>query len=853
MPEAAPGPQRAPGLDSTAKIVLFSIVLAGLAGLLALVGIRGHGAVLGSFQVAWPLLALGFVLADTFAVHIELRDNAHSFTMIELPLMIGLFLCPPDQMILARMVGMLVALVGVRRQRLLKTLFNLALGTLETVALIAVFLAVVNPLHTTGARVWLAAIAAAIMVNLIQSVAITIVIGLSGAPVGKGVAARMAGLGALTAVGMASLGIVSVMVVEINHVGLALVGAVAGLMFVAYRGYAMQAQGYGNLENLYELTRKLACAPSLEDSMRFTLEEACELVRAEQSELALLESNDASTSTVRVRLTKARELQMISEPFDHDIVHATVMETQAAVVIPRTTSDPAQRRYLTENHIVDLVSVPVFQSGSIVGTLAAHNRLGDVSTFDSEDAKIFATLAHHVGTALENARLIERLRTEVAQKEHQALHDTLTGLGNRDLFAIRADAALRESQAGGWQVAVMLMDLNRFKDVNDTLGHHHGDMLLQQVAERVTHAMPKAATIARLGGDEFALLLPQIRSATEAEHAAVSVQTALQHPFVVGRVQLAVNAAIGISVAPAHGTDVSTLLQHADIAMYNAKDNRDAGVEIYDADHNRHSTRRLTLAAELQTAISQRELEVYYQPKADLRTGRVVGVEALARWQHAQHGAIPPDEFVELAESTGLMRQMTTLVLDLALQQIHSWRDVGLDLPVAVNLSARSLLEIDLAEQLETMCRTHAVEPRQLILEITETQMMADPQRTISLLERVAELGIQVSIDDFGTGYSSLAYLQRLPVHEIKVDKSFVLAMTADDTNTKIVRSIIDLGHNLQLRVVAEGVEDRYTWDALKALGCDIAQGYYLSRPLPAHQLTPWLQQQFAQPPSIPA
>ena len=842
-PEAAPGPQRAPGLDSTTKIVLFSLFLAGAAGLLAFVTIPGHDTAVGSTRVAWPVLAVAFALADVFAVHIELRDNAHSFTMNELPLMIGLFLCPPGQMIMARLAAMLVALVLVRRVRMLKLVFNLALAALETVLVIAVFHAVVDALgHATGAPAWGAAVAAAVVVGVLQAVAIAIVIRLSGAPREPGVAVRLALLGTLTAVGVASLGVVCVIVIENDPLGVVLIAAVAGLMYVAYRGYATQAQRYGNLEKLYDLTRKLASASTLEDSMRYTLQEACELVRAEQSELTLLESADGSAATVRVRLTKDRELQMVSDTDALDSVHATVMSTNAPVVFTRTTSVPAERRYLTENRLLDIVAVPVFQGGAIVGTLAAHNRLGDVSTFDDEDAKLFATLAHHVGTALENARLIERLRSEVAAKEYQALHDTLTGLGNRDLFAARAELALRESQAGGWHVAVMLMDLNRFKDVNDTLGHHHGDILLQQVAERVTHAMPKAATIARLGGDEFALLLPQIRSVAEAEHAAVAVQTALQHPFTVGRVQLAVNAAIGISVAPAHGTDVSTLLQHADIAMYNAKDNRDAGVELYDADNNRHSTRRLTLAAELQSAIADRDLEVYFQPKADLRTGRLVGLEALARWQHPQHGPIPPDEFVELAESTGLMRQMTTLVLDLALAQIQEWNEVGLDLPVSVNLSARSLLDVDLAGQLEGMCAAHSVAPRQLVLEITETQMMADPERTIALLERVAQLGIEVSIDDFGTGYSSLAYLQRLPVHEIKVDKSFVLAMTADDTNTKIVRSIIDLGHNLQLRVVAEGVEDRYTWDALDTLGCDIAQGYYLSRPLPAAQLTPWLQ-----------
>jgi diguanylate cyclase (GGDEF)-like protein len=390
----------------------------------------------------------------------------------------------------------------------------------------------------------------------------------------------------------------------------------------------------------------------------------------------------------------------------------------------------------------------------------------------------------------------------------------------------------------------MLMDLNRFKDVNDTLGHHHGDLLLQQVARRIGTVLPEPGMIARLGGDEFVVLLPQIRNQEQAEQIAIGIQAALQQPFVVDRMQLAVTAAIGIAVAPAHGTEVSTLLQHADIAMYNAKENGDGGVEVYDPDQNRHSTRRLTLAAELQTAIADGDLEVHYQPKAVLETGALVGVEALVRWQHPTHGPIPPDEFVPLAEGTGQMRAMTTLVLDRVLQQVSAWRDAGVELAVSVNLSVRSLIDLDFAGQLDALCRARGVDPSALVLEITETQMMADPTRTIRMLEQLASLGIEISVDDFGTGYSSLSYLQRLPVHEIKVDKSFVLGMTADDANTKIVRSIVDLGHNLGLRVVAEGVEDRITWDALAALGCDIAQGYYLSRPLPGPQLTSWLRSQ---------
>jgi diguanylate cyclase (GGDEF)-like protein len=644
-----------------------------------------------------------------------------------------------------------------------------------------------------------------------------------------------------------------VIVIESDPVGILLIGAIAVLMFLAYRGYAVQSQRYTNLQKLYDLTRKLARSPDLTDSMRVTLQEARELVRASESELLLFQGVDDVGPAVLVRLTGDGELQMVADDDGGpDMVRDAVVATGHGVVIARTTNDERERAYLDDHHLLDLVVVPVFRGGAIVGTLAAHNRLGDVSSFDEEDAKVFATLAHHVGTAVENARLIERLRTEVSQKEYQALHDTLTGLGNRDLFLARANEALRESRAGGWSVGVMLMDLNRFKDVNDTLGHHHGDLLLKEVAQRIGTVLPEPGMIARLGGDEFVALLPQLRSDEQARETASRIHKALEQPFLVDQVQLAVSAAIGIAIAPAHGREVSTLLQHADIAMYNAKDSGDAGIEIYDPDQNRHSTRRLALAGELQTAIADGGLEVFYQPKADLRTGRLTGVEALLRWQHPQHGPIPPDEFVPLAQGTGQMRAMTTLVLDHSLRQARAWLDQGIDLPVSVNVSTSSLMDPEFAVLVEAMCAERHVDPSALVLEVTETEMMADPVRTVSMLERLAALGIEISVDDFGTGYSSLSYLQRLPVQEMKVDKSFVLDMTSSDANTKIVRSIVDLGHNLGLRVVAEGVEDRVTWDALASLRCDIAQGYYLSRPLPGAQLTPWLQAH-ATPVSDPA
>jgi EAL domain-containing protein (putative c-di-GMP-specific phosphodiesterase class I) len=312
---------------------------------------------------------------------------------------------------------------------------------------------------------------------------------------------------------------------------------------------------------------------------------------------------------------------------------------------------------------------------------------------------------------------------------------------------------------------------------------------------------------------------------------------------VVGDLNLEVGASIGVALAPVHGNDAATLLQRADVAMYSAKEAR-SGFEVYDPDRDEYSPRRLMLAAELRHAIERGQLSIHYQPKADLRTNGITGVEALLRWHHPDYGFVPPDEFIPLAEHTGLIRPLTRWVLAASIAQCGTWQRRGLHLNVAVNLSVRALLDVGLPEEVEGLLREAAVPPTALTLEITESSIMADPARSIGVLNRLADLGIMLSIDDFGTGYSSLSYLKKLPVGEVKVDRSFVMNMSADPDDAVIVRSTIDLAGNLGLRVVAEGVEDQATWDQLTLLGCDAAQGYFLGRPMPVLQLDRWLAAQ---------
>ena len=432
-------------------------------------------------------------------------------------------------------------------------------------------------------------------------------------------------------------------------------------------------------------------------------------------------------------------------------------------------------------------------------------------------------------------------------KEHQAVHDALTGLPNRVLFHDRTQQAIHAARRSGAGCTVMLMDLNHFKEINDTLGHHQGDRLLQEVAARLRAIVRASDTVARLGGDEFGILLHGTTVPDGAAKVAETVLARLREPFVVDATTLQIGGSIGLAWCPDHGADVETLIQRADIAMYAAK-TTSGGYAVFEPSQDRHSPRRLVLAAALPGAIERGELLLAYQPKANLRTGRIVGVEALARWEHPELGVVEPTEFVPIAEQTGLIIALTTAVLEAALERVATWRRLGHDLSIAVNLSARSFLDARLADEIPELLAAHDLPSDALELEITESMLMHDPRRAGITLERLAAIGVGLSVDDFGTGYSSLAHLKRLPVDTIKIDKSFVLDMADDEADEAIVRSTIELAHNLGLRVVAEGVESAEAWMRLAALGCDLAQGFHLSRPLPAHGLLALLEAERDEP-----
>jgi len=435
--------------------------------------------------------------------------------------------------------------------------------------------------------------------------------------------------------------------------------------------------------------------------------------------------------------------------------------------------------------------------------------------------------------------MIEDVTERKAQEAaiaHQAMHDALTDLPNRALLADRLHQAIRVAKREQHHLALLMMDLDHFKEVNDTFGHQAGDVLLRDVAARLRGELRGSDTVARLGGDEFAILLTRVETPHAASHTARKLLHALDAPFVVEGETVDIGASIGISMYPEHGGDADLLMRHADVAMYVAK-RAGTGYSVYAADADRHTPSRLALISELRHAIDRNELVLYYQPKVDVKSGGVAGVEALVRWRHPRLGLVTPDQFIDLAEHTGLIRPLGIWVIEAAVEQCHEWRQRGLELTVSINLSMRNLHDPQLPQVVQAALRKFRVKPAWIMFEITEHTLLADPENAMRIVTRLSELGMRLSIDDFGTGYSSLSYLRRLPVREIKIDRSFVLGMASEENAAVIVTSAIDLGHNLGLSVVAEGVEDQRTLEMVLEGGADLVQGNLLASARPAEEL----------------
>ena len=612
---------------------------------------------------------------------------------------------------------------------------------------------------------------------------------------------------------------------------------------------ARQADHFNRLSDAYQQARfAVAAEESLE--RKYRLEPGPEVrQRYQQAAADLVDALDV------VRGRGSREDQILEERLDAD--HARYLDAIVRMFAAVDAGD-AKRVLIIDNEQVD----PLFSKIEEQVNIAAdtHHARALASLQSLRTAETFVVVATPVAFAAglgllgvfwaimigyqrRTERQAAQAKRQALESQHEALHDGLTGLPNRTLLRDRTDQVIRQSDRELVPAALLLLDLDRFKEVNDTLGHHYGDQLLVQVANRLRGRLREVDTVARLGGDEFAVLLPTIATVEGAVAVAGKLQAAFDEPFRLDDLALDVETSIGVALYPEHASDPDELLQRAEIAMYVAKDTH-AGYVLFDPKLDQHSARRLTLLGELRRAIDNRQLVLHYQPKVDAHSGQLLGVEALVRWQHPEHGLIPPGDFIPLAERTGLISPLTTYVLDAALRQCHQWRQAGHELAIAVNVSARSLLDLAFPNQVASLLARWEVPARLLMVEITESTIMADPTHALEILGRLNTMGVQIAIDDFGTGYSSMAHLKTLPIQELKVDRSFVSQMTSSTRDAVIVRSTVDLGRNLGLRVVAEGVEDVLTSQELDALGCDAIQGYYISRPVPPDDLINWLEQQ---------
>jgi diguanylate cyclase (GGDEF)-like protein len=827
-------------LTSARRATLRTIALAATAAALAV----GIGIVLpdrhppaDQLHLGLVPLAIAFGLAEALVIMYQFRREQYSFSLIELPLAFGLFFSAWPTVVLARVIGSAVALRFVRHQHGLKVVFNLATYSLETSTVFGVFYAL-----SGGGEPRLGSTAAA-LVGFMLGAALVMLVVLTVIAIHEGrqptrTMIRLSTASIIVSVTNASVALVAVSVVWLNRSAGWLFLLVAAILFMGYRSYARLQQKHEDLELLYDFTRRTRGAIQVDSAMRDVLGQVRGVLRAD---LAALVVRSSTTDDRLIRTSLGHDDELRIEPAAEDELWHRMATSTRSILAAAPIRDNALREDLSSYGVDDALLTTLHRSdGSVLGFMLAADRLGDQRTFTPDDLRMFEALANHASVSLENRHLVEQLRAEVADKEHQALHDALTGLPNRMLFQDTVARALDQSRDGEAKVAVMLLDLDRFKEVNDTLGHHNGDLLLQEIGDRLRRILRAGDMVARLGGDEFAVLLPDLAGEEAAVAAAEGIRHALERPFTIAEVSLDVGCSVGVAIWPDHGDDATVLLQRADVAMYAAKESQ-GGVDVYDPDKDTYSLERLALVGELRAAIERGDLAVHYQPKADVATGQLLGMEALVRWNHPRHGLVPPEEIIAIAEQTGLIRPLTLWVLNQALRQCRQWRRDGRPFDVAVNLSIRNILDTELPADVLRLLTDLGLPASSLTFEITETAIMNDPVRTVAVLGRLRSMGVRLAIDDFGTGYSSFSHLRRLPVDEIKIDKSFVQHLATDQSDLVIVRSIVDLGRNLGLRVVAEGVEDEAAWRELANLGCDVVQGYILTKPLAPANLDAWL------------
>jgi diguanylate cyclase (GGDEF)-like protein len=820
------------------RVAALSIVL-GAATLVAFAWFAAGGVDLADPVVLrlWlPALFVFFAVAEGFAIHIRMRRGGHAMSLSEIPLVLALLTIDPALVIVARTLGGGLGLAVLRKQRGGKLAFNTASLGVQTSVAAAVFVALGGTAGSMDVGVWLATYAATLLADAVALVMITAVISLHDDP-GEWRRLPRALRGVPLVAIATTIGLVGSLTLESNQLVILALGAVSVVLFLAYRAYMQQHQGNTQVEELYNFTRALDGSEGTHAVAETVLVQARDQLRADTAELVLPAAGERAATRTRISGSSGVATAALASD-EADAWWAPALRGQAMLLrgIPGAP---------VAGLPTDGMAVPVLW-GDVTAALLVYDSMPDTPGFDEESLRLFQALANHAAVALAKAVLVDQLRREAQEKEHQALHDALTGLPNRRQFSERLEAALEASRHDDNGPAVILLDLDRFKEVNEALGHDTGDAVLREVGGRLRGGVGKRGAVARLGGDEFAILLPRVHSVQEALDVATDAARELEQPVQLGPLSLNARASFGIAVAPVHGDDGQTLMRRADVAMYAAKSAR-TGLRVYQPEDDQHTPHKLALIADLREAIKNRDLLVVFQPKLDPKTGTVTGAEALARWHHPRHGNIPPDQFIALAEHSGLVRPLTVHVLEVALRRCAAWRRDGHDLHVAVNLSPNSLHDPSLPALVARLLGQTGVPPSALTLEITESSIMEESDGSRDTLDRLNELGLKLSIDDFGTGYSSLGRLRHLPIHEVKIDKSFVQRVAIDHRDRAVVRSAVQLGHALGLEVVAEGVEDQETYGYLSREGCNTVQGYLISKPLPPDEFTSWLTGRTAQ------
>jgi diguanylate cyclase (GGDEF)-like protein len=788
----------------------------------------------------WPAtiaLFLVFLFAHAGELHVEVQRHTFAFLLLEIPLLLALFYLPPLLVIAVRVLSFVVV-KGIARITFTKLMFNVASLALGTAVACAIVRGI--GINGVGPKTWLV-LALAVGTNSAISIAavIAVISLVQGPPPARAVLRMVASAAVVTMVNIV-LGLIVLVVIQVQPWSILLLAGLSAMLLVVYRSYAQFVGQHRSLSELYDLTLAMGDASRNGTLPDVLLARVRDLLSAEYATLWLPANGRYPEVLLSAHVNSTGLLDVSNTP---SVIRDRAVRDAATVVVGPKLGDPGLRALIRDSGIKDAIVVPLRSGSAVIGLLEVTGRLGDSAQFKQPDVRLLETLAAQAAVAVENSRLVDRLRFD-------AYHDALTGLPNRRRFVALLEEAVKV-RAPNEVVAVLLFDIDGLRDVNDSLGHDAGDQMVREVAARLRLLAPAAAQVGRAGSDEFVLAV-RLSAADQAQELAVQMRAAVQAPMLIDGITLDVDVAIGIALLPEHGAEAELLLKRADLAVQAAK-RLVTPINVFRPSLQARSVQRSGLASDLRRALDGDELEVHFQPKVALADRRVVGVECLARWNHPTHGPVTPTEFIPVAEQTGQLARLTDVVLREGLRRARGWYESGRSMPVAVNLSVRTLIDPTFAHRVRDLLDESAVPASLLTLEITEDGIFGEPDRPLSTLRRLHELGVRLSVDDFGTGHSPLSYLRRVPVHEVKIDRSFVQGMATETGDLAVVRSVVDLARNFGLVAVAEGVESELSVSLLEGAGCDVGQGFLFSRALPFERLEAWLALQTEPVPDSPS